>query len=266
MPSEIPLEEYPQPSAFIEEALECVRDAQEEGITLRVMGGLGIYLHCHSTEHKQLAQKLGRLGQRVFTDIDFVTYSRLREKVLKFFTKRGYDVNPRFKQHYFYQRCIFFGGNVPIAEVFFDKLEMNHTIDLSRRLEADNPTISLADLLLAKLQMVKIDEKDLKDVVLMLASHDLGETDKETVNLKRLSEAGLLSNWGFYYTVASNLRRIQTFAEQNRALTEHQLKTVQDKAERILCYLEQGPKTMSWQLRAKLGTTKKWYNDVEDGA
>lgn len=264
LPSEIPLEEYPPPSTFVEEANQCVKEAAEEGIILRVIGGLAIYLHSHGPEDKELSEKLGRLGERVFTDIDFASIGRFREKVFDFFKKRGYDVDPTLHMHYFRKRHIYFGGKVPMAEVFFDRLDMNHVIEFAKRLEADSPTIPLAELLLAKLQIVRINEKDIKDIVLMLRSHEVGETDDEMVNLNALSQAGLLSDWGFYYTVTTNLKEVQRFTQQSKILTEIDIKRVGDRVGKILGYLESQPKSPKWKLRARVGTRSKWYNDVED--
>jgi len=228
------------------------------------MGGLAIYLHAHVPEHRDLPEKLRRLGERVFTDIDFVSYGKFRDKIYDFFTKRGYEVDPILHMHHFRKRHIYFGGKVPMAEVFFDRLEMNHVIDLTRRLEADTPTIPLADLLLAKLQIVRINDKDIKDIVVMLRSHNVGENDNETVNVKRFADAGLLNDWGFHYTVTTNLKKVEEFLRQSSDLTSDEAKTVGERLTRILGYLEEQPKALAWKLRARVGTSKKWYNDVEE--
>jgi len=264
LPTEIPLEEYPPPEVFVEEAIQCVSDAAKEGIILRTIGGLAIYLHAHGPGDKELSVKLGRLGERVFTDIDFASYGKFRDKVYGFFKKRGYDVDPTLHMHYFRKRHIYFGGKVPMAEVFFDRLEMNHPIEFAKRLEADNPTIPLAELLLAKLQIVKINQKDIKDVVLMLRSHDAGDTDDQTINLSALCRAGLVSDWGFYHTVTTNLKEVQRFTQEGGILEQNDIKTVGDRVGKILDYLEKQPKSAQWKLRARIGTRRKWYNDVDD--
>ena len=261
LPSEIPLEEYPPPSTFIEEAISCVEDAAKEGIILRVMGGLAIYLH--SQKFKKLWEKLGRLGERVFTDIDFASYGKFRRKVIDFFTNRGYGIDKRVQMQHGMQRHIYFGGRVPMIDVFFDKLEMNHVISF-KRLEVDFPTIPLSELLLEKLQIVKINEKDIKDTIVLLRAHDIGKTDDETINLNALAQAGLLSDWGFYYTATTNLKKIVDFLPTCNALTENDRKIIRDRVNGILHYLDEQPKSLGWKLRARVGTKKKWYNDVED--
>ncbi len=47
-------------------------------------------------------------------------------------------------------------------DVFFDQLEMCHTVLFKDRLDIDSCTISLADLLLEKMQIVEISRKDLR--------------------------------------------------------------------------------------------------------
>jgi hypothetical protein len=64
LPSEIPDEEWPDPEVFIQEAKDSVQAAQDQGLIIRVMGGLAIFLH--SQEHRDLWEKLARLGSKVF--------------------------------------------------------------------------------------------------------------------------------------------------------------------------------------------------------
>ncbi len=264
LPSEIPLEEYPKPEEFIEEAKKLVEDAEKDGIILRVMGGLGIYLHLEEEEHKKLWKKLGRLGGKFFTDIDLASYSKYREKMIQFLTRKGYGFDPRLLYRYGKKRQIFFGTKIPMVEVFFDKLEMCHTISFKGRLEAEKITLPLAELLLEKLQIVKINEKDIKDIIVLLRSHEIGETDKETVNLKIFERAGLNKDWGFYYTVTTNFGKIKSLLDKYSVLSDEDRGVVSERIDKILNYLEKLPKTSGWKFRAKIGTKKKWYNDVED--
>ncbi len=262
LPSEIPVEEYPPPEVFINEALSCVSEAEKNGVILRIMGGVGIYIH--SQAYKPLWEKLARLEKKVFTDIDFASYGKFRARIFDFFKARGYDVDKRLLMHYGMKRHIYFGGAVPMVEVFFDKLEMNHTINFNKRLEVDSPTLPPAELLLQKLQIVNINEKDIKDVIILLLAHDVGNTDKETINLEALTRAGLTSDWGFYYTVTTNLRKVKDYAATSHLLDDGHKKIISESIDKILGFIESQPKTLSWKLRAKVGVKRKWYNDVED--
>jgi len=261
LPSEISEEKWPSPSAFIEEAKACVKEAEDKGIILRIMGGMAIYLH--SQEHKQLWENLERLGKKVFTDIDFVSYGKFRNQILGFFQNRGFTINQTMLYYYGKKRHIYYGKNIPMVEVFFDKLEMNHTIDFKNRLEVDSPTIPPAELLLQKIQMVRMNEKDIKDAVILIRARELGKEDKEKINRVSIG-ASLLSDWGFYYTATTNLQKIKNSLGNYAALGEEDIRVVEGRINELLSCLEEEPKSIKWKFRALLGTKKKWYSEVDE--
>lgn len=260
LPTEIPDEEYPEPQVFIDEAHRLVREAATRGIPLRIIGGLAIYLRC--TKYQDFFNRLERLGKKVFTDIDLISLSKLSSKIVQFFKEMGYQYDPRFL-YYFRSRLIFFGGRVPMVDVFLDKLEMCHTLDLKDRLEIDQLTIPLADLLLEKLQIVKINEKDIKDVLLLLRCHEVGGSE-DMINANYIAKL-LSDDWGFYYTVTSNLTKIRDqYIPSAKFLLEEEKNVISERINRILDAIEKAPKSSRWQMRAKVGTKKKWYREVEE--
>jgi len=261
IPSEIPEEEWPPPSAFIEEAGACVKEAEDKGIVLRTMGGLAIYLH--SQEYKQLWENLERLGKKIFTDIDFVSYGKFRGQLLEFFKNRGFTINQRMLYYYGKKRHIYYGEKIPMVEIFFDKLEMNHTVDFKNRLEADYPTIPPAELLLQKIQMVRMNEKDIKDAIILIRAHELGKEDEEKINQVSIG-ASLLSDWGFYYTATTNLQKVKNSLSNYNALGEEDIRVVGGRINELLSYLEEEPKSIRWKSRALLGTKRKWYSEVDE--
>lgn len=261
LPSEIPLEEWPPPSAFIEESKECVKAAENRGLKLRVMGGLAIFMHSH--EHQALWEKLERIGPKVFTDIDYVAYGKDRIKLMDLFRERGFDVNQKMLYMYGKDRHIYYGERIPMAEIFFDKLSMNHIINYRGRLEVDSLTVPLSELLLQKLQMVRMNEKDIKDAIIILRAHSIGEDDDDRIN--RLAVAApLLSDWGFYYTATTNIRKIACSLQDYDVLSGKDKDIVRERAEDLLSYLENLPKGFKWKARASLGTKIKWYNEVDE--
>lgn len=260
LPTEIVQDKYPPPDVFVREALRYVEEGKKEGITLRIMGAIAIYLH--SRNYEELWKSLGRLSDRIFTDIDFMSDGGIHE-ILKFFEKRGYSYNKTYAALYGNKRLIFFGGTIPMIDVFFNKLEMCHTIDFRKRLYVDYPTIPLAELLLEKLQIVKINEKDIKDVIVLLRAHDLSEDDNDQINIKYI--ATLLSNdWGFYYTAIMNLQKIKNFLHKYDALKNEDCLDVANKIDNIITKIEREPKSIKWKIRASIGAKKKWYREVEE--
>ena len=262
LPADIPIEEYPKPEVFIDEAMVLVEEAGKKGYLLRVMGGMAIYMH--SKEYETLWRNLARLGTKVFTDIDFVAYGKQRNELFDFIQKRGYKTDPRFLYQFGKTRHIFFGGRVPMLEIFYDQLEMNHTIPYKGRLEVDTPTTPVAELMMQKLQVVKINEKDVKDLIVLIRAHDIGTDDHEKINLNVFDFVGLFNEWGWYYTATMNLNKVKKFANDYPQLSQEDRAVVSERVDKLLAYIEAKPKSFKWKMRSKVGTKTMWYNPVED--
>lgn len=224
------------------------------------MGGAAIRMHC--PRHKDLYQQLKRDPKH---DMDFVTYNKCRQGTKKLFMDFGYQpyislmltgATGRHRQIYTDK-----DGNRAI-DVFLDKLEMNHVIDFTNRLEKDSPTVPLAELLLQKLQIVEINEKDIQDAIILLAEHDIGQTDKDEVNGEFIAQI-LGNQWGFYYTSLENLKKLKEFVEKYPLLSDDK-RSVIGRIARLQDLIEKQPKTLQWKLRARVGTTTKWYTIVEE--
>jgi len=245
---------------FEKDIRRIILEADTRNIPIRIMGGAAIRIHCPN--NKDLYDCLKRDPKH---DMDFVTYSKFRSQSKKLFVDLGYEPyislmltgsTGRFRQIFNDKE-----GNRAV-DVFLDKLEMNHVIDFSERLEEDTPTVPLAELLLQKLQIVEINEKDIQDAIILLVEHDVGNTDKQEVNGAYI--AGLLANqWGFYHTVGENFTKLREFI-QKYPLKPQEKATVNDKISKLQTMIENQPKTLQWKLRAKVGTSTKWYNIVEE--
>lgn len=256
-------EKNPSEEVFVEYAKKIVKEAQDKGLILRIMGALAIRLH--SSEFVGLHKSLKRLGEREFTDIDLMALGKQRGAIKNFFIKdRGYKIDRMVERLAGGGRHIFHGSEPKImVDVFYDKLEMCHTIDFRKRLGVDSPTIPLADILLAKMQIVKITEKDIKDTIVLLRAHEVGESDGEEVNAKYI--ARLLSrDWGFYYTFTTNLKGVEQLLPKYEVVSEEDRKIINSRIEKTLECIEKEPKSLGWNLRAKVGTKKKWYREVEE--
>jgi hypothetical protein len=140
---------------------------------------------------------------------------------------------------------------------------MCHMLEFKNRLELDYPTIPLSDLLLQKIQIIKINEKDIKDIIILLREHQIGEFEKETVNINYIARL-LSKDWGFWYTVTLNLDKTKEFLAEYKNLADADRKDVETKLDNILKRIEDEPKSIQWKLRSKVGTSKKWYTEVEE--
>lgn len=263
LPKDIPLEEYPKPETYLEEARRLTEEAQRQGMVLRVMGPIA--LHFYFPEYVDLYRRMERLGDRVFTDIDYASYGKFRNKMVPFFEQQGYALEKRAAMISGGSRLIFFGDRVPMIDVFYDRLDYNHPIEYRGRLEIDPGCVSLTDLLLQKLQIVQINDKDLKDAMLLLLAARIGEADDGMINARYVAQR-MSDDWGFFYTSTTNLDRIQKAVEGVPALNAEERSRICAQAALLLKYIEDAPKSGGWKNRAKVGTKKPWYKDVSDWA
>jgi hypothetical protein len=243
---------------FIEEATSIVKGAGERGIPLKLMGALAVSLHCPKYGH--FHEKM----ERAPTDIDFASYSEFKSKLTTFLQSLGYKTDVRMMSFPAYaegKRYIYQGKTQ--VDVFFDELRMCHTVSWRKRLEVDDPTIPLADIVLEKLQIVEINPKDIKDLILLFLEHDVGDVDEETINGKYIAEL-LSRDWGFYYTSTTNLKKLVNLTGQYSELSPDESRTVQGRVDKLVSMIEEQPKSMGWKMRSRVGTKQKWYTEVAD--
>jgi hypothetical protein len=261
LPKDIPLDEYPKPDEYLSESRRLTDEAQKQGLILRVMGPIA--LHFYFPEYVGLYRSMERLGERVFTDIDYASYGKHRGKIVPFFEQQGYELEKRAAMMSGGTRHIYFSDRIPMIDVFFDKLDYNHPIDYRNRLDLHPYCVSLTDLLLQKLQIVKINDKDLKDAMLLLLAAEVGENDHNKVNLKYVAKI-MSEDWGFYYTSVMNLNKVQAAVNGVPVLSVQDRIVINEKAETIIKIIENEPKSGKWKGRAKTGTSKIWYKEVSD--
>ena len=244
------------PKEYDAEAIRLVQSGKAQGLTLRVMGGVAVRIHCPKYE------TILSLMKRRANDVDLVGRRRERHGVITLFTNLGYGFDRQMQ--ILMERCIFEDKSCGLSvDVFFDKIRMCFEVDLTRRLAIDSPTISLADLLLQKMQIVHLNEKDIQDTMVLLREHAVGAEDNETINSNYIADV-LSRNWGFYYTVTSNLEKVLTFLPKYEALEEGDRSDIRSRIGELLKEIKGKPKSPKWRLRGKIGTRIKWYEEVEE--
>jgi len=241
-----------------DEARRIVDSGDSKALILRVMGACAVRLHSPKFEH------LHHTLERTLSDLDFAAYSKQAQDVRGLFVDMGYTPNERVNALLEGKRQIYLDKERGwTADVFFDRLEMCHTIDFRGRLKLDYPTITLSDILLEKMQIVALAEKDIKDTIVLLREHLVGEEEKETVNCGYIAKL-LADDWGFYHTTTTNLGKVRNFLSELTTLTEQDREDVTSKINETLKRVEAEPKTLRWRMRARVGTSRKWYREVEE--
>jgi len=267
------------PEEFVKETIEIVKKAQEKGVIIRILGALAVYIHSsHDNEALELFNKLKRLeGGLIFTDLDLIAYSKQRKEIMDFFEKTlGFKCDPYVKALFGGRRLIYYHPkNLYHVDIFFDKLEFSHDIYFGEKpgagsLELDFPTISLAHIVLEKLQIHKINWKDLVDLAVLFKAHklcgEIGEKNKECIDEEVIASI-LCDDWGFWYDAVNNLNKLKQILDN--AVKEGKINSeianiIQTRIDKLLNYIDSKPKTKNWIKRSKIGTSKPWYREVEE--
>jgi hypothetical protein len=238
--------------------LEALAAPENKHMVMRLIGALAFRTHCQQFGFIQ--DKLGRL----FTDFDFASYPRFYKDIVRVLTELGYQEDKQVTQLFGERRMIFhdpvFGRHI---DIFFNALEFCHRLSFTGRLEVEQYTLPLAELLLEKMQIVQINEKDLIDTIMLLREHPLGETDLETINTSLITST-LSNDWGFWRTVTGNLKLLDEKLGGYTLLTDQDRLVVHEQITDLLKQIEAAPKTLRWKARARIGEKVKWYKDVEE--
>lgn len=225
---------------LVGEALALVELAVAADVEARILGGLGILLHD--------ADLLARGGSRPINDIDLIVPGGRHRVIADVLVTRGYAPEDRFNALNGHRRLVFHG---PLADldVLVGVFEMCHRIDMGPRLGLDRPTLPITDLLVTKLQIVKLNEKDLTDIADLVAGHELGRGAGDWIDMDRL-EALVHDDWGLWRTVTGTIDTV---------LAAGFPAPVTDRLSATREALSASPKSRRWRMRARVGDRMPWY-------
>ena len=243
---------------FESELKQILKASGEANILLRVIGSLAFQMHCPNFGYLQ--QAMGR----AYTDIDFAAYGRQAAQIRTLMTAMGYVENREVYISSEGERAIYDKPQAGLhVDIFYEKLDFCHTIYWKDRLEVDSPTIPLAELLLEKMQIVKINEKDIIDTIMLLLEHPVGDQEHEMINVNLIAKL-CANDWGLWRTTTMNLDKVGVLVQGYSQLNEEQKGKVRDQVNAILKRLEEEPKPFAWKMRNQVGDRVKWYKDVDE--
>ncbi|MES2211312.1 MAG: hypothetical protein V4515_14210 [Chloroflexota bacterium] len=230
----------------------------ERGAVIRVLGSIAVAIHCPD------ASSLLPGFRRTYADIDFVAYQRSARDVAAAISALGYVEDRQIFIFSEGRRAIFDHPSAAIhIDVFYDRLEFCHVIPLDGRLEADSPTIPLAELLLSKLQIVKLNEKDVVDAILLLLDHPLGPGDADTIDVGRIASLAA-EEWGLWRTLTMNLQKVASLSATYPQLDEAQRSRVAEAVAGLKGAIDRAPKSFAWRMRDRVGDRRQWWTDVDE--
>lgn len=237
------------------EAVRLVDAGEEAGIPLRVTGGVAIALICPSARRPPLARR--------YQDIDFLAVSKDAPRLRGLMVELGYMPEEEFNVLHGQRRLFFLDSeHKREADVFLDAIEMCHRLDLRERAQVLARTLSPADLLLSKLQVIDTNDKDYRDAIAVLADHEL-TTDDSGINVNRLNEL-CATDWGWWRTVTMVAEKTHKVAlEFAQGADGAELEHVPDRTRQLIAELERAPKSRRWKVRARVGDRVRWHQDPE---
>lgn len=246
-------------AALEHEVERIIAAAEAAGVALRVLGSIGVALHCPD------AKELLPSFERTYADIDFAAYARQGREVTAAISALGYREDREVSITSEGRRAIFDHPTAPQVhlDVFFEELEFCHRIPLAGRLAADRPTIPLAELLLSKLQIVRLNEKDVVDAILLLLDHDFGAGDAHVIDAGRIARL-CAEDWGLWRTLTMNLEKVRTFASGYPQLTAARRERVTARTDALKRAIDEIPKPLAWRMRDRIGDRRQWWTDVDE--
>jgi len=225
--------------AMVAEGVALVEAAQAGDATLRLLGGAAVIVHGSGVAHREIG------------DLDAVTGRKDVKRLTAALVERGYEPEVRFNALHGDRRLIFHGPAGKL-DVFVDRFEMCHRLDLAPRLPLDSPTIPVSDLLVTKLQVVELNEKDARDLAELLRHHEVGTGPGDHFDADYLGDL-VGDDWGLWRTLTGTLERLPELVPD-----------VSTQAATVRGVLDDAPKGRRWRMRAKVGDRKRWYELPDD--
>jgi Fic family protein len=259
------------------EAMDIIDAARAAGAQLRLTGGLAIRRYCTDLDFMD----------REYSDIDVVGRSDQKKEIRDVFETLDYTENRYVSQstdsgqlQYIKnealegmkaeakaaaagERSSYEPPLVDHIDIFLDVMRMDHDIDVSERLEIDDYAISPADAFIAKMQIGKINQKDVHDVIALVKDVPLRDVDDDaSIDLLYIAEV-CSNDWGLYQDITTNLD-IALAMVDDYGLTEAQQDRVYARLAAIKESVENASKSIRWRLRATVGERVAWRREIED--
>ena len=214
-------------------AKELVNAAAEQRLTMRVLGGVAVYLTCPSiATHPTLP--------RAIKDLDFVAPRADFDALAELFFARGVTAKTRDESQWLFDKD---GVEIELTDPIFHE---RYHLDFTARLALASPTLPLADLLLIKLQRAPFADKDIKDAIALLLDHHAarGEADGQ-IDCAYIAQL-CARDWGLFTAVYDNTVRLEQILDRYLVPKEAQL--VWQRIEVLQAEMDRAPKSFAWMV------------------
>jgi hypothetical protein len=218
-----------------------------------LLGGRAVAIACGAALPEAL--------RRDSADIDIVIRGRDRKALKQAMTKLACDAAAEFNLLNGKERMIFFAEDTKI-DVFIDVFRMCHTLNLGPRVGIMPLTLPTADLLLTKLQVVRLDHKDMVDIAALLLACPLEGSAENRIDVDWLAKT-LAQDWGLWRTATRTLETVKERAA-SLALDDEMSAKLVERIDMLIGRIDAAPRSMSWRMRAVIGERSIWYELPEE--
>jgi hypothetical protein len=239
---------------IVSEGERLVAIAAAKGVPLRLLGGVAVRIK---------APDVPPGLSREYKDIDFAVTKKGGGAADKLLKEAGYEPHVAFNAMHAKERGLYYDeGNGRQVDLFIDAFRMCHEIPLGDRLDVETDTVPLAELMLTKLQIIEVNEKDIRDTVLLFHGHPIADRDDGAVNGAHIAKL-CSDDWGLWRTITANLERCRGHVGDYE-LPADDRERIEGRFDELLQRIEDEPKSRGWRRRAKVGDKKRWYELPEE--
>lgn len=245
------------PEDPLTDALEIARAAVDAGVGIKLLGGLGVRVVCPDYPPRLRRDQ----------DMDFACLAKERKTVAKFLEQVGCVPDRRFNNLNGDRQMYFTAKSGRPIDVMVDRLTMCHTLDFRPSFRRLPMTVDVVDLLLSKLQIVELNEKDARDIFQLLSCMRIGPaSDAVGIDSERFREV-MASDWGWWRTVTGNLDKLPGLLAEHPHLAQPGMPfDPLAQAEKLHEHADAVPKGLKWRTRASVGDKVRWYELPEEVA
>jgi hypothetical protein len=239
---------------IVSEGQRLLGMASAQGVPLRLLGGIAVRMKAPSVP-PALA--------RAYKDIDFAVTKKGGGAADKLLKEAGYEPHVAFNAMHAKERGLYYDeANGRQVDLFINEFRMCHEIPLGDRLAIETDTVPLAELMLTKLQIIEVNEKDIRDTVLLFHGHPIADHDDAAVNGAHIAKL-CADDWGLWRTITANLERCRGHVGDYE-LPAGDRERIEGRFDELLQRIEDEPKSRGWRRRAKVGERKRWYELPEE--
>ncbi len=241
------------------DAMRIARAAAEAKLGLKLLGGLAVRVVCPDYPPRLRRDQ----------DIDFACLSKERKAVAAHLEKSGCQPDRRFNNLNGDRQMYFTAPSGRPVDVMVDRLTMCHTLDLRPSFGRLPHTVDVVDLLLSKLQIVELNEKDARDIVQLLSCMPIEQGERQPAGSPAIDSerfcAVLAADWGWWRTVTGNLDKLPGLLGEHPQLAQPGMPfDPVAQAAHLRQLAEDTPKSVKWRMRAKVGDKVRWYELPEE--